>query len=176
MAAYALLLLLFVAGVYAVALYNQLVLVKHNVGKAWANIDVLLKQRNDELPKLIDACRQYAQFEANLLARLATARAAAVAAREAASARSVGLAEGSLRVDLARISAISEAYPELKAGTQFGTLQERISGLEEAIADRREFYNESVRINNATIEQFPARLLAGWFAFRRAELLTFGDA
>ncbi len=176
MIGFALLLLLFVAGVYAAALYNQLVLVKHNVGKAWANIDVLLKQRNDELPKLIEACRQYSHFESALLARLASARAAAVAAREAANARSVGLVEGALRADLARIAAIAEAYPDFKANLSFRALQERIAGLETAIADRREFYNESVRINNVTIERFPARLLAGWFAFRPAEPLRFGDA
>ncbi|MFO1509480.1 MAG: LemA family protein [Steroidobacteraceae bacterium] len=175
MAGFALLLLLFVASVYAVALYNQLVLVKHNVVKAWANIDVLLKQRNDEIPKLIDICRQYARFEASLLARLTSTRAAAVAAQQGASAYSVGRAEGALRAEVAQVAAIAEAYPDLKANTQFRALQGRISGLEAAIADRREFYNESVRINNVTIERFPATLLAGWFAFRPAELLKFSD-
>jgi len=174
-AGFALLLLLFVAGVYAVALYNQLVLVKHNVVKAWANIDVLLKQRNDEIPKLIDVCRQYAQFEASLLARLTSTRAAAVAAQQGASAHSVGRAEGALRAEVARVAAIAEAYPDLKANAQFRALQERISHLEAAIADRREFYNESVRINNVAIERFPANVLAGWFAFRPAELLKFGN-
>lgn len=175
MIGFTLLLLLFVAGVYAVALYNQLVLVKHNVGKAWANIDVLLKQRNDEIPKLVDACRTYAQFEAGLLAHLASARAAAVAAQQGASARAVGIAEGALRADLAQIAVIAEAYPDLRANPQFRGLQARISGLETAIAERREFYNESVQINNAAIESFPARVLAGWFAFRAAEPLTFAD-
>ncbi|MGE0582207.1 MAG: LemA family protein [Steroidobacteraceae bacterium] len=175
MTGYALLLLLFVAGVYAAALYNQLVLVRHNVGKAWANIGVLLKQRHDEIPKLVEACRQYTQFEAGLLARLTSARAAAIAAQQRASASAVGRAEGALRAELALIAATAEAYPDLKANTQFGALQARLSDLETAIADRREFYNESVRINNVTVERFPARLLAGWFGFRPAELLAYGD-
>lgn len=175
MIGFAVLLCLFVAGVYVAALYNQLVLVKHNVAKAWANIDVLLKQRNDEIPKLIDVCREYAGFESGLLTRLASTRAAAVAAQQGAGAQAVGAAETQLRADIARLVAVAEAWPDLKANRQFRALQERISSLETAIADRREFYNESVRINNVTIERFPASLMAGWFAFRAAELLKFQD-
>lgn len=176
MAGYVVLLLLFVAGVYVVAIYNQLVLVKHNVTKAWANIDVLLKQRNDEIPKLVDVCRQYSRFEAALLARLASARSAAVAAQQGANAQTVGDAEQTLRGSLAQVFALAEAYPDLKANTQYLALQERISALDTAIAHRREFYNESVRINNVTIERFPHNLMAGWFAFRPATLLKFrGD-
>jgi LemA protein len=174
-AGYVVLLLLFVAGVYVVAVYNQLVLVKHNVTKAWANIDVLLKQRNDEIPKLVDVCRQYSQFEAALLARLTGARAAAVAAQQGANAQSVGAAEQALRGSLARVFALAEAYPDLKANPQFLALQERISALDTAIAHRREFYNETVRINNVTIERFPNKLMAGWFKFRPAALLKFAD-
>ena len=175
MAAFAILLLLFVAGVYVVALYNQLVLVKHNVAKAWANIDVLLKQRNDEIPKLIEVCRAYSAFESALLARLAAARAAAAAALAGADAGGIGAAEARLRSGFAQVVALAEAYPDLKANAQFRALQQRISGLEAAIADRREFYNESVRINNVTVERFPTSVLAGWFAFRPAELLEFRD-
>lgn len=175
MAGYAVLLALFVAGVYTVALYNQLVLVKHNVARAWANIDVLLKQRNDEIPKLIDVCREYSGFEAGLLAQLAGARAAAVAAREAAGTAAIGAAEERVRSGVAQLFAVAEAYPDLKANDRYRALQERISSLETAIADRREFYNESVRINNVTIGRFPASLLAGWFSFRPAALLEFRD-
>ncbi|GMU68940.1 MAG: LemA family protein [Steroidobacteraceae bacterium] len=173
MAGYIALLLLFVAGVYIVALYNQLVLVKHNVARAWANIDVLLKQRHDEIPKLVELCRQYSRFESTLLARLTAARTAAVGARDRASATAVGAAEDALRAETARVIAVAEGYPDLKANTQFLALQARIAALETAIADRREFYNETVRINNVTIGQFPQRLLAGWFAFRAAEPLKF---
>jgi len=175
MAGYVALLLLFVAGVYVVAVYNQLVLVKHNVTRAWANIDVLLKQRNDEIPKLVDVCRQYAQFEAALLAQLTAARAAAVAAQQGASARAVGTAEQALHGSLVQVLALAEAYPDLKANVQFLALQERIATLETAIAHRREFYNESVRINNVTIERFPHKLMAGWFKFRPATLLKFAN-
>lgn len=175
MAGYVALLLLFVAGVYVVAIYNQLVLVKHNVTKAWANIDVLLKQRNAEIPKLVDVCRQYSQFEAALLAQLTRARTAAVTAQQAGNAQAVGSAEQALRGSLAQVMALAEAWPNLRANVQFLALQERISALDTAIAHRREFYNESVRINNVTIGRFPNNLMAGWFAFRPATLLAFRD-
>ena len=173
MVGFAILLGLFVAGVYVAALYNQLVLVKHNVAKAWANTDVLLKQRNDEIPKLIAVCREYAGFEATLLARLAGAHAAAVAAQQGARVTLVGAAEAKLGEEFTRLAAVAEAWPDLKSNLQFRALQERLSGLEAAIADRREFYNESVRIHNVTIERFPASLLAGWFSFQAADLLRF---
>lgn len=173
MTGYVVLLLLFVAAVYGAALYNQLVLVKHNVARAWANIDVLLKQRHDEIPKLVVLCRKYSQFESALLARLTEARSAAINARAGADARAVGAAEDALWSEVARVVAVAEAYPDLKANTQFLALQARIAELETALADRREFYNETVRINNVTIARFPARLVASWFAFRAAEPLKF---
>ena len=100
---------------------------------------------------------------------------AAVAAQQGANAQSVGAAEQALRGSLARVFALAEAYPDLKANTQFLALQERISALDTAIAHRREFYNETVRINNVTIERFPNKLMAGWFKFRPAALLKFAD-
>ncbi len=86
-----------------------------------------------------------------------------------------GTAEERLRTGFAQVVALAEAYPDLEANVQYRALQERISGLEAAIADRREFYNDSVRINNVTVERFPTSVLAGWFAFRPAGLLKFRD-
>lgn len=162
-----------IAGVFAVSLYNSLVSVKNAVSKAWANIDVLLKQRHDELPKLVDTCKQYMQHEQNTLEKVIQARAKVADARVAQNMGALGAAEGALRSGLGNLLALVESYPELKANEQFLHLQSRISGLENAIADRREFYNESVNINNVRIEEFPELLIARWFKFKRFELLQF---
>ena len=162
-----------VAGVFAVSLYNSLVSVKNAVSKAWANIDVLLKQRHDELPKLVDTCKQYMQHEQTTLEKVIQARAKVADARVAQNMGALGAAEGALRSGLGNLLALVESYPELKANEQFLHLQSRISGLENAIADRREFYNESVNINNVRIEEFPELLIARWFKFKRFELLQF---
>jgi LemA protein len=142
---------------YGVVLYNGLVQVKHNVDQATANIDVLLKQRRDELPKLVDSVRGYMLHERELLERLTTLRAkAGGAATEAERLQ----AEGQLSVGLSRLFAVAENYPDLKANQNFLQLQQRISALEEQIAHRREFYNEAVNINNVRMEQMPGALLA----------------
>ena len=162
-----------IAVVYLISTYNSLVGVKNGVSKAWANIDVLLKQRHDELPKLVDTCKQYMQYEEATLEKVIAARARVSDAREAHNVGALGAAEGALRSGLGQLFALAESYPDLKANTQFVHLQTRISGLESAIADRREFYNESVNINNVAIEQFPGVLVARWFNFKAFELLQF---
>jgi len=162
-----------VAVVYAIMLYNNLVQVKHNVSKAWANIDVLLKQRHDELPKLVETCKQYMQFEQETLTKVMEARSKVFTAREAQNIGALGPAEGMLRASLGNLFALAEAYPDLKTNQTFQQLQARISGLENAIADRREFYNESVNVNNVRIEQFPDSIVAGMFGFKPAQLLEF---
>ena len=164
---------LLVTAVYGVMLYNGLVQLKHNVARAWSNIDVLLKQRHDELPKLVETCKQYMQFEQETLTRVMEARSRVATARESGNVGSLGPAEGGLRATLGQLFAVAEAYPDLKSNQTFQQLQTRISALENAIADRREFYNESVNVNNVRIEQFPASLLAGLFGFKPAELLEF---
>jgi LemA protein len=165
--------LVLIALIYGVVIYNALVQIKHNVSKAWSNIDVLLKQRHDELPKLVEACRQYKQFEQDTLRMVTEARARVQAASQAQDIPALGLAEGALRAGLGQIFAVMEAYPELRANEQFNQLMQRISGLEDAIADRREFYNESVNINNVRIEQFPDNFVARLFGFGIRPLLTF---
>ncbi|MEW6692451.1 MAG: LemA family protein [Pseudomonadota bacterium] len=160
---------------YGVLIYNNLVSLKHGVSKAWSNIDVLLKQRHDELPKLVETCRQYMKFEQETLERVMRARNQVQAAREAHDVRDLGQAEGELRLGLGNLFAVAEAYPELKANETFQHLQARISGLESSIADRREFYNESVNANNVRIEQFPDVIVARLFAFKPFDLLEFAE-
>ena len=161
--------------VYTIAIYNHLVTLKHNVSKSWANIDVLLKQRHDELPKLIEVCKQYMGYEKDTMERIIKARSAVAAAREKTDVGALGAAETQLRMGLGNLFAVAEAYPELKADTTFQHLQDRITALENSIADRREYYNESVNLNNVRIEQFPDVIVANKFNFSPFDLLEFSD-
>lgn len=158
---------------YFIMTYNGLVVIKNNVEKAWANIDVLLKQRHDELPKLIDTCKTYMKHEQETLEKVVNARSRVASARESQNIEALGAAESALRAGLGSLFALVESYPELKANESFLHLQGRISGLENAIADRREFYNDSVNVNNVRIAQFPDLVVARLFNFGPAVLLRF---
>ncbi|HEY0913809.1 MAG TPA: LemA family protein [Solimonas sp.] len=160
---------------YGIVIYNGLVSLKHGVTKAWSNIDVLLKQRHDELPKLVETCKQYMQFERDTLEKVMKARSGAHTAREAGDVKGVGAAEGLMRAGLGGIVATVEAYPELKANQSIQQLLGRITGLENAISDRREFYNETVNVNNVRIEQFPDVIVARLAGFKSAVLLEFSE-
>ncbi len=162
-----------VAVVYVISLYNGLVSLKHAVSKAWANIDVLLKQRHDELPKLVETCKQYMEYEQETLEKVMQARSSVAAAQQSGDMAALGKAEGAMRLGLGSLFAVAEAYPDLKANETFQHLQVRITGLENDIADRREFYNESVNNNNVRIEQFPDVIIARFFNFKPFELLEF---
>jgi LemA protein len=168
--------ILVVLVLYVIVIYNNLVGLKHAVSQAWSNIDVLLKQRHDELPKLVETCKQYMQHEKDTLERVMKARAAVASARESQDVGGLGQAEGMLRLGLGNLFAVAEAYPDLKANESFRHLQTRITGLENDIADRREFYNASVNANNVRIEQFPDLLVARPLGFKGAELLEFDAA
>lgn len=164
---------LLLLAIYAISLYNHLVRLKHNVSKAWSNIDVLLKQRHDEIPKLVETCKQYMRFEQETLEKVMLARSRVADARQNQDVPGLGLAEGALRMGLGKIFALAEDYPELRANENFQFLQGRISTLENSISDRREFYNESVNINNIGIEQFPDIIVARLFGFGDRDLLEF---
>jgi LemA protein len=168
--------LLLIAVVYFVGIYNGLVSLREKIKLAWANIDVLLKQRHDELPKLIETCKQYMQYEQETLTKVMQARSAVLQARESGSVGAVGVAEQQLRAGLGQLYAVAENYPQLKADDSFRVLQSRITGLEEGIADRRELYNEQVQINNTRIAQFPDVLIAQRYGFIAKPLLEFSAA
>lgn len=165
-----------VAAVYAITLYNGLVSLKHAVSKHLANIDVLLKQRHDELPKLVETCKQYMGYEQETLERVIQARNHVASAQKEGDIEALGKAESSLRQSLGQVFALAENYPDLKANETFIHLQQRISGLENAIADRREVYNEAVNNNNVRIEQFPDIVIARIFNFGEFSLLEFSEA
>lgn len=168
--------LLLITLVYGVQIYNNLVRLKHGVARAWSNIDVALKQRHDELPKLVELCKQYMGYEQQTLERVVRARGEVAAASRRRDVRALGAAETDLRSGLSQLFALVEGYPQLRANESFRHLAERITHLEEVIADRRELYNDSVNLNNIRIEQLPDSLLAGLAGARRADLLRFQEA
>ena len=158
---------------YAVGIYNGLVNLRENVKVAWANIDVLLKQRHDELPKLVETCKRYMQFEQETLEKVMRARASVSQASTSGDVAAVGAAEQQLRAGVGRLFAVAENYPQLKTDETFKQLQERITALEESIADRREFYNDQVNLNNIRVKVFPDVMIAQRFGFQPAQLLNF---
>lgn len=166
--------ILFIVGFFAylVAIYNGLVKVKNDIKKSWANIDVLLKQRSDELPKLVESVKGYMQHERGLLENLTKARTQFLSAQtvsEKAQADSV------IHNALKSIFAVAENYPNLKANENFLQLQGRISGLENEIADRREFYNDSVNTYNIRIESFPDMFIARLMALKEEVMFKVAE-
>jgi LemA protein len=125
---------------------------------------------------LVETCKQYMQHERTTLEQVISARNAVASAREKGDVSAVGHAESGLRAGLGQLFALAENYPQLKANESFQFLQQRISGLENGIADRRELYNEAANINNVRVEQFPDVIVARLFAFKPADLLEFSDA
>ena len=172
---YVLLGLAVVTVVYFATIYNNLVRLKHTVTKNWSNIDVLLKQRHDELPNLVETCKGYMKHERETLEAVMRARSAVASARKAGDVAALGPAEGALRMGLGSLLAVAEDYPDLKANESFQHVQARISQLENAIADRRELYNATVNNLNIRIEQFPDVLIANNMGFKPADLLEFDE-
>jgi LemA protein len=160
---------LFLVGVfvYFITIYNSLVRLRNDIDKAWANIDVLLKQRHDELPKLIETCRGYMQYEQKTFLLVTEARTAFMKANTVAEkAQADNLLTGALK----SLFAVAENYPELKADNNFMQLQTRISELEEKIADRREFFNDDVNTYNIRIQQLPDVFIAHMMSLQRNDL------
>jgi LemA protein len=160
---------LFVVGVFAylITIYNSLVRLRNDLEKAWANIDVLLKQRHDELPKLIETCKGYMQYEQETLRLITEARTAFMRANTVAEkAQADNFITGALK----SLFAVAENYPELKADNNFMQLQNRISELEEKVADRREFFNDDVNTYNIRIQQLPDVFIAHMMSLQRKDL------
>ncbi|MGN6280655.1 LemA family protein [Frateuria sp.] len=159
--------------VYLVFLFNNLIALRHNVRRAWANIDILLKQRSEELSKLVEICKQYMAYEQHALAQIMEARAEVARAGDAGDVGRVGRAEHHLRHRVQRVLALAEGYPALQADTVFAGLQSRVSVLECSIADRRLLYNETVNRLNTRRLQFPDLLVARLGGIGPASLLQF---
>lgn len=157
---------------YFVAVYNGLIVLSRNIDKAWANIDVLLKQRYDEIPKLIKVCEGYMKYERETLEKITAARTACLQAKTVGESSQ---AEGALSGALKTLFAVSENYPDLKANQNFGQLQQRISYLESQIADRRELYNDSVNNYNIRINQIPDMFVASSLQMKPKELFKVSE-
>lgn len=155
------------AGLVFASSYNGLIFLRSQLERAWSNIDVVLKQRYDELPQLIQVIEQYVGYESSLLKELAAARTrygqASSVAQKIDASREVSSA-------LRGVLAIGEAYPELKSNQNFLQLQTRVSELENTIADRRESYNEAVANFNSRIEQFPDLFAARMLNYQRQQM------
>jgi LemA protein len=157
---------------YFITIYNSLVRLRNDMDKAWANIDVLLKQRHDELPKLIETCKGYMQYEQKTFQMIVEARTAFLKATTVAEkAQADNLISGALK----SLFAVSENYPDLKANNNFMQLQKRISELEERIADRREFFNDDVNTYNIRIQQLPDVFVARLLNLQRRDLFKVSE-
>jgi LemA protein len=153
--------------IYTIVIYNELVRLRNDNDRAWANIDVLLKQRHDEIPNLVETVKGYMQHERQLLVAVTEARAASMnAATVGQKAQTDLLVTGALR----GLFAVAENYPDLKANQNFLKLQNRISELEERIADRREFFNDDVNTYNTRIKQIPDLFLANMIGLKSRDM------
>ena len=157
---------------YVVMIFNRLIALKNDIDKAWANIDIMLKQRHDEIPNLVETVKGYMQHERQTLLSVTEARAAAMnAATIGQKAQADLLVTGALR----GLFAVAENYPDLKANQNFLKLQNRISELEERIADRREFFNDDVNTYNTRIRQIPDVFLASMMNLKPRDMFSVSE-
>ena len=148
---------------YLASLFNRLVQLRNNIEKAWNNIDAVLLQRNEEIPKLIDLCKAYMEHEREILETLGVFRRGYE--RAGSGAQKVAM-ENQISPTLRELIAEAEGYPQLKANELFQKTMGRISDLETTIADRRIFFNETVVLYNIQIKRFPQKILAWGLRYR----------
>ena len=177
--------LIIIVGVvfFAIAIYNRLIASRNRYKNAFAQIDVQLTRRHDLIPNLVETAKGYIKHERETLEAVINARNAAVSGLQAAAAdptnpeaiRKLSEAESGLSGALGRLFALSEAYPDLKANENMMQLSEELTTTENKVAFARQAYNDSVMDYNTLRESFPNNFIAGWFAFRAAELLEIED-
>jgi len=156
---------------WAVSKYNLFIRLRNNRENAFADIDVQLKQRHDLIPQLVATVKGYASHEKETLDRIVNARSGAINAR---SIDEKIFAENALTSALAGLKVTVEAYPDLKANTNFMQLQEEISDIENKLAAVRRFFNSATKELNTAIEMFPANIIAGMFGFRKEMMFDLG--
>ena len=167
-------LFLFVAGVliYTIILYNGLVRLRNENDRAWANIDVLLKQRHDEIPNLVETVKGYMHHEQQTLLAVTQARAASM---NAASIGQKAVADIQVATALQGLFVVAENYPQLRANENFTQLQKRITEIEECIADRREFFNADVATYNTRIGQIPDVFIASYMGLKPRQMFKVSE-
>ncbi len=152
--------------------YNRLVALSQRVNQAFADIDVQLKLRHDLIPNLVETVKGYASHERGTLEDVIKARNAALSAQGPAQ---VAAAENALTGALGRLFALAEAYPDLKANTNFQQLQTELSDIENKVAAARRFFNNAVQEYNTGIQQLPAALFAGALGFTKKDFFDLGE-
>ena len=172
-ASFAVLLVLVIVGFIVLASYNDVVALRQRIDKAWANIDVVLKQRHDQLPNLVAAVRGLMAYEKDVLTRVTELRAAYVPTApipdQAVTSEATSAAVRSL-------FAVVERYPDIKSQANVQDLQDQIERLESMIADRRELYNDQVYRYNTRISQVPGAFLAPLFGWRPRDFFSADPA
>jgi LemA protein len=158
---------------YIVTIFNGLIALKNDIAKSWSNIDIMLKQRHDELSKLLDVCKGYMNFERDTLQKITQARSMF---QQATTMEQKAQADQQISAAMRGIFAVAENYPELKANNNFMLLEKRITELENAIADRREFYNDSVNTFNIRIQQMPDTFVAAFMNLKPSPLFKVEEA
>ena len=149
--------------------YNRLVKLRNSADKAFSNIDVLLIQRHDEIPNLVEVVKQYAQHEAKLIESLTQLRSHYSASVDINSKVKDA---NKLSTLFSQVNVIDQAYPNLKTNMLFLQLQKRLTQLENQVADRREFFNDSVELYNNGTQVFPVNIIALLFGFKKRDLLN----
>lgn len=160
--------------IFIIVTYNGFIHLKNNIDKHWSNIDVLLKQRYDEIPKLVEVCKGYMTHERETLERVIKARNMLGSVPKDSKAFLEN--QTMLTSALKSLFAVAEQYPELKADSMFARLQSRITELEDSIADRREMYNEVVTIYNIKLQKFPDLVVGSMFRFDEGILWEINPA
>ncbi len=170
---YILLAVIVVLAVFAMFTYNRLVTLSQAWKRAFADIDVQLRQRHDLIPNLVETVKGYAAHESGVFTQVAEARAGAMRATSVAER---GAAESALSGALGNLMAVAENYPQLKANENFQQLQNELADLENKIAAARRFLNNAVAEYNTAIQQFPAAMFAGALGFGPAQMFELTAA
>jgi len=161
-----------ILALFAMSTYNGLVRLRNNRENAFADIDVQLKQRHDLIPQLVEAVKGYMKHEGDTLIKLTQARTAAISAKDIDQKID---AENQLSAALNGLRVSVEAYPDLKASTNFMHLQEEMADIENKLASVRRYFNSATKEYNNQVETFPANLFAGMFGFRREKMFDVGE-
>lgn len=163
-------LILFV--LYGVGIYNKLVSLKTLVEEAWSAINVALKKRHDLVPNLVETVKGYAQHESETLEKVIQARNQAIQANDVQRQEQ---AENTLARALGGVFALAERYPDLKANTNFLSLQEQLTQIENDIEKTRNYYNGTVREKNILIDRFPSNIVANIFKFTKSQFFELDN-
>jgi LemA protein len=153
--------------------YNTFARMRNIVRTAWSDIDVYLRRRADLIPNLVDVAKGYAGFERQVLQEVVEARTSALQGE--LSPRERASKEQALEIRVAKLIALAEEYPELKASVHFANLQSALSETENLIANARRYYNAAVRDYNTLIESFPTNVIARMFGFKKAQFFAVDD-